>query len=169
MPRGQKGSRPPHTAIDLTTDELQCLVAVSDYYQRSWGPMRHLVRLTTAPEMRTRLRFLSDESRVLRSFAQAKLAEAGEEPDVPTRVEFTPAALIAFWGRILSSLQSTRSRRRLKASEIALRETLAGKLEAAARSLRARHGDLVDAAIDARRPVEQAWMHERLEPASPVQ
>jgi hypothetical protein len=164
MPRSHNQSRLPSTHIELTSEDLRILVAVSDLYQRSMGPMRHLVRLTASGEMRGRLRFVAEESAILQRFAAAMLADAEAGGKERARVPFTVPAAIAFWGRLLASLQSSRSRRRLTADEIQRREALAQKLEDVVRRLRAANMRAVDAEIATRRPVEQDWMRSRLEP-----
>jgi len=85
------------------------------------------------------------------------------------RVTFTLPALTAFWGRLLSSTHSPRSRRRLSEAECTFRGVLAGKLEAALGALREASPSLVDLEVQTRRPAEQEWMRQRLQsdPESP--
>lgn len=163
MPAAPRRRRAPHVEIDLAIDELRCLVVLSDFHQRSMGFMRHVVRLTTAAEMRTRMRFIDEESKVLRAFAQSLLEDAQSDPDGTTRANMTPAALTAFWGRLLSSLNSPRSRRRLSAKEIEFREVLAARLEDAFRRLQRAHPDLAASELATRRSAEQGWIRRQLE------
>jgi hypothetical protein len=163
MSRGHQRASLVPVSLPLSADELSCLVSVSDFHQRSMGVMRHVVRLTSSSEMRDRLRFVDEESKVLRAFAQAMRARAQGRNDDDTDVEFTLRAVIAFWGRLLASTLSTRSRRRLSAQEAERREVLAAKLEAAIRTRYESEPAPVEREIDTRRPVEQTWMRQRLE------
>jgi hypothetical protein len=160
MPKVQ--SQAPSCHLEISVEEARSLIGVSDVYQRSMGPMRHVVRLTTSRDVRGRFDFLDEESRILRSFAEAMVKEAGERPSGHARIRFTLKALIAYWGRLLSSTQTPRSRRRLSEEEIERREALAAKLTACALSLQARAAAAVEDEIGTRRPSERAWMRERL-------
>lgn len=157
-----RGRSEPHLRIDLTTDDLDTLVRVVDHYQKSMGPMRHLVRLTGSRETRRRFRFLEEESEVLHRLARATSEAATGTGREVSSVPFTPLAAVAFWGRLLSSLRSTRSRRRLRPPEIARREAMAEKLCNALSQFERLHPELVANAVDTRRRAEQEWMRDAL-------
>jgi hypothetical protein len=161
--RKRQRAVPATVTLSLTVEDVDDLVRVAGYYERSMGFMRHVVRLTSARAIRQRFRFVAEESRWLTVFAEATRADMrGSE----TEVDFTPRALIAFWGRALSSLQSKRSRRRMTPTQLAQRELLAGKLErAAARLLLDKPGVMAEE-LRTRRASEVTWMRERLEGGS---
>jgi hypothetical protein len=77
-------------------------------------------------------------------------------------VTTTYRALIAFWGRLLASLNTPRSRRRLSQAEVERRQALAAKLEEAADNLARRNRARLEAELQTRRPVEEIWMRDRL-------
>src|SRR5579884_2381311 len=111
MSRSQSRKKSPRTiAVSMTRDEVEDLASLAHYYERSFGVMRHVVRLTSNREMRQRFRFVAQESRWLADFAAATASDLSADP---ASVSFTPRSLIAFWGRALSSLNSKRSRRKL--------------------------------------------------------
>jgi hypothetical protein len=159
-----KDQGPPPIHLTISVDEARSLLNVSDVHQRSMGPMRHVVRFTSSREVRGRFAFLDEESKVLRAFAQSMVTQARERESGSARIRFTPRSLIAFWGRLLSSTQSPRSRRHLSAEELERRQALATKLEEAARALGRRDSSVLEEEIAGRRPAEQAWMRERLSP-----
>lgn len=150
--------------VPLSGDELATLELVAEYYDRAWGRFRHVVRLLSGRQTRERFRRVSREGGVLLRFVQA---ERARQRQTPTRgletVEFTPLALVAFWGRLLSSLASRRSRRKLASEELSRRESLAELFTEAARALRRTDAPTLEAAIASRRLTEQSWMRARLE------
>lgn len=158
----KRGSGNSSVSIDLSVAELDLLIALSDYYQKSMGAMRHVVRLTGSSETRQRFRFLAEESRWLRRCAEAERSLTTGEADEVRRVAFTPRTAVAFWGRLLASLHSPRSRRRLRAEEIERREALAATLRDALRRFARSRPAALAAEIDTRRPVEQDLMREAL-------
>ena len=64
---------------------------------------------------------------------------------------------------MLSSLNSPRSRRKLKRDEVDLREQLAEVLACAVEALRGQNVELVEREVEMRKAREQVWMRERLE------
>jgi hypothetical protein len=144
-------------------DEVALLVRIADYHLKSMGLMRYLVRLTASGEVRSKYRFVAEESRWLKRFAETVRddMEAGGQDSAP--VEFTPRSLVAFWGRLLASLNSRRSRRRLSAEEIRRREELAARLEEVARLLWLRYPGRLEDELGTRRPAEAGWMRSKLE------
>ena len=149
--------------VNLSRREVELLAVLAPYYEKAMGPMRHVVRLTSSRETRERFRFVGEESRWLRRFAEATLQDMRSRNQETADVALTVAALIAFWGRILASLNSHRSRRRLSAEAIAERETLAAKLARSARQLWRETPEIVETELSTRRPAERAWMLETLE------
>src|SRR5712692_3256732 len=130
-----RSSRPSCAVVNLTVPEIELLVRSAHYYQKSMGPARHVVRFIAPSAIRTRYRFIAEESSILERFAEATYDEAmGADAD-QIEATFTARALVAFWGRLLANLNSRRSRRRLSGDQIAAREALAAKLERAAAQL----------------------------------
>lgn len=148
--------------IAVDADEADLLVRIADYHLKSMGLMRYVVRFTASREVRDKYRFVAEESRWLKRFAQTvrdDMSEAGKEC---LEVSLTPRSLVAFWGRLLSSLNSRRSRRRLSGEDVLRREALAAKLEEAARSFAALQPAMLEDELETRRPAEREWMRRRL-------
>lgn len=124
--------------------------------------MRYVVWLTASSEVRSKYRFVSEESRWLKRFAQAVREDMDAAPQDSITVSLTPRSLVAFWGRLLASLNSRRSRRRLSDEEVRRREELAAKLEEAARSFATLHPAMLEEEMGTRRPAEGAWMRSKL-------
>jgi hypothetical protein len=166
MTRG-KGRGPNRSAktvrVELAAEDVRTLLELAGYYEKSMGPMRFIVRFTTAPEMRRRFDFLAEESKWLRLFVEDGQEKHFSHGEQRGHLDFTPTALVAFWGRLLASLNSRRSRRRLSDSEARHRETLAATLGEVAQRLAEDDPQTLKAALATRRSVEQEWMRERLE------
>lgn len=112
--------------------------------------------------MRSKLQFMTDESKVLRSFAETmheRMASGGQERAV---IGFTLRALVAFWGRLLASLNSPRSRRKLRPEEIARREALSARIQAMIADTQVSHSQDVEIELGLRRTSEQIWMRDAL-------
>jgi hypothetical protein len=155
----------PHRTItvQLSAQDVETLRDLAHYYERSMGRFRFLVRATSRADVRSRFRFVAQESTILHDYAQALLREMTDKNMESMAVEMAPKALVAFWGRLLASLTARRSRRRLSSEDIERREALSDKLaEAAARAPR-RDRESLERELATRRPVEAAWMRERLE------
>jgi hypothetical protein len=160
MPKSSQERRSPSTVrIFLSAKEIEDLVELAQYYQRSMGFMRHVVRITSPRPIRHRFDFVAEESRLLRAFAESVRSGDGAGRDV----EFTARSLVAFWGRALSSLHSKRSRRRLSAERLAVREALADKLRRATEKLWLKDAAGVSGEMATRRAPEVSWMREELE------
>jgi hypothetical protein len=159
--RGRTGTDRPTVGIRLNDDELADLIDMATYYERSMGIMRHVVRVTSSREMRQRFRFIAEESRWLETFARAAHDERSEDGEIV----FTARALVAFWGRALSSLQSKRSRRRMSPLKLEQRELLAEKLARSAEKLWLRNPELMAQEVAGRREPEAEWMWQRLDPS----
>lgn len=151
-----------HTVIHLTGAEVETLVRLANYYEKSMGPMRHLVRLVAPAEVKTKYRFVAEESKWLRRFAETTREDMQRAGQTSADVTLTPRALVAFWGRVLASLHSRRSRRRLSAEQVQEREELAAKLQNAARTLSKRNAALLEQELQTRRPIEAGWMREQV-------
>jgi hypothetical protein len=157
--------RPDVTSVrvDLTRAEIELLGQISHFYERNFGPFRHIVRLTASSDIRKKYRFMADESAWLAECAASlkdSIRESGREP---AEIQLTSSAIIAFWGRILASLHSRRARRKLSASAVAAREQLAQKLCLAAKHLLPRSANKLESDLRTRRPIEAAWMRVQLE------
>ncbi len=153
----------PSPTLAMTAPEINLLIKLANYYEKAMGPTRHLVRLTAPKEVKLKYRFLKEESEWLRLFAesaQERLRDSGAD-EIP--VAFTVRAVVAFWGRILSNLNSTRSRRRLGRDAIQARERMAGRLQQTLVELRTTHPDLIAQEILSRRSREVPWMQQALE------
>lgn len=148
--------------ISLDVLELKTLSSITDYYQKSMGPMRILVRFTSGPEMRRRFQFVAEESRWLRRAMEAEEAKFSDMDGGEKAIDLTPRAAVALWGRLLSSLHSARSRRKLSVAEINRREVLAVKIQAALAAFGADRHDRLLYEIGTRREPEQGWMRELL-------
>ncbi len=156
--------RQPTAILQLNPQEAKLLVHVATHYQRAMGPMRFLVRLTAPAEIKAKYRFVSEESRWLKRFAQATYDQMQADRAETADVSFTPSALIAFWGRLLTSLNSRRSRRRMSHDQVRAREGLAAKVQEAALSLWKESPEIVDQVLETRRPTEAEWIRQRLGP-----
>jgi hypothetical protein len=150
-------------SVTLTRQQVDDLVRLAGYYQRSMGVMRHVVRLTSPGPIRRRFRYVAEESRYLQAFAESLRAEMTDDAQ---SLEFTPRSLVAFWGRALSSLDSRRSRRRMSAEEIERREALTAVMRRAVERLWIKDPALTESEIATRRAPEAAWMREQLNLAS---
>jgi hypothetical protein len=153
--------------VPLTEDDVQTLIEVADFYHQSMGPMRHVVRMTTLPATRSRFRFVSEESKWLRLFTRATLDQMRATGESEHHVSVTPRSLVALWGRLLASLNSRRSRRRMSDEEALHREALARKFREAAVKLASSDPNLLRAELETRRPVERQWMLEQLADIDP--
>lgn len=160
-PKRTRRAEPIQTHLMMTVDDLERLKTVAHHYERSMGPARHFVRWASGPEMRARFAFVSVESTWLERFIEAALAET-EKQGGTAEITFTVRTLIAFWGRLLSGLESRRTRRKIAQPEIEAREELAHRLGEAARRMRAEFPDEFEAELQTRRTPEAAWMRERL-------
>ena len=146
----------------MSREEVLLLKRIAPYYQKAMGPMRVVVRLAAPRDVRTKYRFIVQESEWLRKFVEAVLEDMEGEDAEEFVVRLTPRALIAFWGRLLSSLNSRRSRRRLSARELEGRSALSAKLEATAREMWDRDRGDIEREIATRKRSEAEWMRERL-------
>lgn len=151
--------------LRLTRDEVDDLVGLAHYYEKTMGLSRFFVRLASGPEMKARFRFVQQESDVLEQFASAIVAAMRASDQAEIDAEITVRALIAFWGRALSSLNSSRSRRRLSSEKVRIRTALEAHLYEKIAGLRRVSPDLLLSEIATRRSSEAQWMHERLEQA----
>ena len=147
---------------ELSLREVQLLVRVATHYQAAMGPMRFLVRLTASSEVKSKYRFVTEESKWLKQFAEATHRQMEADGVSSARVSFTLAALIAFWGRLLTQLNSRRSRRRMSQEQVREREELAAKLQVAAADLCKINPEAVAQVLETRRPTEAEWMRVKL-------
>jgi hypothetical protein len=148
--------------LSLLRVEVEDLVTLSRYYEKSMGLSRHLVRIASGSVMRARFRFVSDESQILEKFASSVRNDMKEKGEEERPVPFTPRALVAFWGRALSSLDSQRSRRKMSDDQIRIREELTAKLQQAVAALYKKSRGAMEREIETRRATEAVWMRERL-------
>ena len=75
---------------------------------------------------------------------------------------------VAWWGRLLSNLNTKRSRRRLKADAIEVQTELSESLADRIAAMRTVAPDALDSIIDSRRRREREWMDARLHGADVV-
>jgi len=161
--QGRPGNTQPSPTLGMTAPEIDLLITLANYYEKAMGPTRHLVRLTAPKEVKLKYRFLKEESEWLRLFAESardRLRDSGAD-EIP--VAFTVRAIVAFWGRILSNLNSARSRRRLARDAVQARERMAARLQQIVVDLRATLPDLIAQEISSRRSREVPWMQQALE------
>lgn len=152
----------PVVRVRLTLEDVRTLQQLAHVYDKSARAIRFLVRRTSSRETQTKFRFVADESAVLEQLAasiRGEMEEAGEES---RDVEMLLRALIAYWGRVLASLETPRARRKLSDAQIQAREGLATKLEDAARIALKRHRATLEREISTRRPYEAVWMRDHL-------
>src|SRR5947209_20569288 len=97
------------------------------------GPMRLVVRMTASAEIRQKYRFIAEESLWLEKMARAQREQIAASRCSSATLTLTPRALVAFWGRLLTSTRNRRARKKLKGDELAVRETLSSKLLSVAR------------------------------------
>jgi hypothetical protein len=147
--------------VRVTDVEVSILDRLA-YYYLSMRPVRFIIRFTAPMEMRARIKFISEESKWLRRFARSTRDRFRADGTGEADVAFTVRASIAFWGRLLASLNTPRSRRKLSAREVERRQALASKFQAALGPAARNHRKLLEAELATRRPIEQVWMRERL-------
>lgn len=153
-----------HTvSMSLSGVEVRVLERIARFHEKSMGPTRWFVRLTAPAEVKEKYRFIVQEGKWLERFAASTKEKLVDRENVETVAEFTPRALVAFWGRLLASLNSPRARRKLKQHDIALYERMARRFERVVADERTRWGQLIDDEIGTRRLREQGWMIEALE------
>ena len=154
--------RTSSVVVALSPSEVELLVTLAHYYEKRMGPMRFVVAALSGPEMRRRFRFVSEEGKWLERFARATQEAYGESSADAMNVSFTPRSAVAYWGRLLATLNTPRVRRRLSPTEIARREHLEGKLAGAVLRLYGKHREEIEEEVGMRRVPEQTWMRERL-------
>ncbi|MGI8824184.1 MAG: hypothetical protein ACR2JC_00795 [Chloroflexota bacterium] len=148
--------------FDLTSDEIETLGRVVHYYEKSMGITRFVVRATAPRDIKLKYRFIVDEARALELCVASATADLRQSGDERVSVSLTLRATVAFWGRLLASLKTPRSRRKLRSDEVERREALSRKLGEALTRLSRSHRDLVRQEIATRRTREVAWMQEAL-------
>jgi len=157
--RVNRNKREASVTLQLSAGDIDQLVGVAHFYERNMGVMRHLIRLTASREVRRKLRFIQEESWWLEHLAIDLRDEMG---GATLDAEFKLPAFVAFWGRILASLNTKRARRKLKGDALPKREALAAKFAAAAREVRPAE---LDRAFRTRRPSEVEWMRDAMRSA----
>ena len=160
MPRSPSPTVPT-AQVHLSRRDLDTLVRVADLYM-TVRPLRLIVRFASPRGVRARFRYVGDESRWLKRLARdlrTDLRSAGQaERDVP----LTIPALVGYWGRLLASVNTPRTRRRLSKSELEVRQGLIPRFQAALASLLGRHRPQIEAQLQTRRATEEIWMRDRL-------
>ena len=162
--RTGRGSRPTETlAVRLSLEQVSTLIQLSSYYGRTLGVVRRIIQLVSPGEMRVKARFVQEEAYWLRRFAEAQRDRMESESIVEGNVDFTPRTLVAFYGRILASLNVPRTRRRMSPDKIAAREALGERLRVALTFLCSADPALVEAEVMTRRLREREWISEQLD------
>ena len=146
--------------LDLDLTELDALQAVAHHYESVMGVARHLVVATAPSGIKRRYRYIVQESLGL----EQKVSEWRDALAIghSDAVEVSIVDAVAFWGRLLSSLNTKRSRRRLSRPMISTHEALAEKIGTAVTQAHRVESVQTDAAIAGRRRREREWMLERL-------
>lgn len=158
-----KGLSAPLVYVPLTDGDVSILLSVAHFYERNMGSMRYFVRFMSSAEIKNKFRFVQQESELLEKFAE-RIRESLTEDDLKgSKVSMTIPALLAFWGRILASLHSKRSRRKLSSEEIERREALAQKLAAILKPAWQRNRASIEETLRTRRPQESEWIRQALE------
>jgi len=129
------------------------------------GRIRYLVVWTSGRSVRKKYRFIVQESTRLESVAAGVLDEL-EGLGGRGRVSLKVSDSVAFWGRVLSSLRTRRSRRKLSTEEIGRREALSEQFQTVLAPLQRSGNVVLVEALRTRRPKEVEWMTELLSPAS---
>jgi len=144
--------------MELNEQELVVLGRVTHYYERSMGVTRHLVRLTARGDVKDKFRFIVDESLWLERAVEQARGTISQSDSSTVTVTFTPRAIVALWGRLLSSVNTPRSRRKLRREDVRAREMLSEKLGLSLRALEDLDPALVRAEVATRRTREVEWM-----------
>ena len=164
MQRRSTDSNSPDVRIKLDRDELRTLARVARYYERSMGVFRIAVKMTASGQIRAKYRYLREESAWLERFAEAEIRRAETTEESVTEVKITILALVAFWGRLLSSLESPRSRRKLTREEATRRRHMADVFRDKISTLYKHAPSVVEECIGTRREREARWMWSYLNP-----
>jgi siroheme synthase (precorrin-2 oxidase/ferrochelatase) len=136
-------------------------VRVADVYM-TVRPLRFVVRLAAPRGIRARIRYVADESKWLKRLAReirTSMRSTGEEE---RDVSFTIPALVGYWGRLLVSVNTPRTRRRLSKSELETRQSLIPRFQEAISSLLPRNRREIEEQLQTRRAAEEIWMRDRL-------
>jgi hypothetical protein len=158
---GNKTLSPTSAEVMLSQRDLDALVRVADLYM-TIKPLRPIVRFAAPRDIRARFRFVADESRWLKRFAREMRTGMRSDGLKEREVTFTLPALVGFWGRLLASVNSPRTRRRLSKTEFEIRQELIARFQEALTALASRNRRQVEEQIQTRRPVEEVWMRDRL-------
>jgi hypothetical protein len=151
----------PSIAVRLSQRDLDSLVRVSDLYMTA-RPFRFVVRMTAPSQIRARFRFVGDESKWLKRLAKETRAGMREDGRDERDVPLTIPTLVGYWGRLLTSLNTPRHRRRLSGSEYDVRHSMLPRFQDALGSLLVHHRRRIEDQLATRRPAEEIWMRERL-------
>ena len=146
--------------IEFTREELEILKAVAHHYERVMGAARYVVVATSPSKIRRRYRHIAAESDGLESRVDGWLSEIADEHTLVVSISL--AQVVSFWGRLLSNLNTRRSRRRLSDQEATAQEAVANRLAGAVVEFAAANGEAVRETIETRRRREREWMDARL-------
>lgn len=136
---------------------------LAHHYEKVLGATRHVVVWTTPSRIRRRYHFIVQESNRLEQVADKWLRQIDTTRETAVGVQLSLEETIAFWGRTLASLRTRRSRRRLSAEAVAIRETLSQKFLRGVSSVWRQRPTEVHRLLETRRPVEARWMLDALE------
>lgn len=148
--------------IVLTVNQAGALEQIASQYEKNWGMMRHVVRLSSGREMRRKYGFIAAESAILRRFAEDAARQASTSGQESSGITFTLRAVIALWGRLLAGLHSKRTRRRLSVAHLVLREEIGAKFREAIKEASCQDPALIENELSTRRPSEAEWMRQAL-------
>ena len=124
-------------------------------------PFRFVVRMTAPSQIRARFRFVGDESKWLKRLAKETRAGMREDGRDERDVPLTIPTLVGYWGRLLTSLNTPRHRRRLSGSEYDVRHSMLPRFQDALGSLLVHHRRRIEDQLATRRPAEDR-AHERV-------
>ena len=148
--------------MSLSGVEVRVLEKIAHFHEKSMGPTRWFVRLTAPAEVKEKYRFIVQEGKWLERFAASTRETFLDSESDEVLAEFTPRALVAFWGRLLAGLNSPRARRKLNQHDIVVYEHMAQRFGAVVSDERTRRRQVIDDEIGTRRLREQGWMIDAL-------
>ena len=147
--------------IPLSREDLQSLSAVVHHYEDVTGFFRHVVVATSKQKIKRRYRYIVHESNALEALVEDLIHRMGSAQELQAQMPLQD--LVAFWGRLLSSLKTKRTRRRISSEEAALRERLTVRFSDVVCCLWLERSEVVRRAIDTRRRREVEWMMQAIE------
>ena len=145
-------------SLSLSARDVDAAAGVAHHYEKVMGAARFFVVATSPPRIRRRYRHIVQESDELEQLADTWLSRLRDSGADEIVAELTIQDLIALWGRLLSSLRTKRSRRRLSKEDVASQQSLSDRLAQYIRDADPGLKVAIRAEIDTRRRREHGWM-----------